>query len=39
MYIIIGLICLSLLSIIYMYDSAEFMDEDIDTDYNEENLF
>lgn len=39
MYIIIGLICLSLLSIIYMYKSAENIDEDIDTDYNDENLF
>lgn len=35
MYIIIGLICLSLLSIIYMYESAE----EIDTDYKDENLF
>ena len=39
MYIIIGLICLSLLSIIYMYESAEDVDEEIDTDYNDENLF
>ena len=37
MYIIIGLLCLSLLSIIYMYESAEF--EDGDTDYKDENLF
>lgn len=35
MYIIIGLICLSLLSIIYMYDSTD----DFDTDYKDENLF
>lgn len=37
MYIIIGLICLSLLSIIYMYESAE--PEHGDTDLKDENLF
>lgn len=39
MFIIISLICLSLLYIIYMYDNAEFMDEEIDTDLEDENLF